>query len=72
MFEGWPPFVRPTAYRNSQRLMKLATLLRAQGIDNLEGTVWAMVARKAIQVKVRGAQTCHSFPPCLLLLIICQ
>jgi hypothetical protein len=43
---------KPTAYRNSQRLMKLATLLRAENIDNLEGVVWAMVARKALQVKV--------------------
>ena len=44
---------KPTNYRNSQRLMKLATLLRAENIDNLEGVVWAMVARKALQLKVR-------------------
>jgi hypothetical protein len=47
--------------------MKLATLLRAQGIDNLEGTVWAMVARKAIQVKVRGFRLAILFLRCLLL-----
>ena len=38
---------KPNAYRNSQRLMKLATLLRIDNdIDNIQGTVWIHIARK--------------------------
>lgn len=41
---------KPHAYKNSQRLMKLATLLKAESIDKLEGLVWTLVARKALEV----------------------
>ena len=41
---------RPTAYRNTQRLMKLASLLKVCGGAAVDGEVWAAVARRAIQV----------------------
>ena len=49
---------RPLAYKNSQRLMKLATLLKAEAIDNLPGLVWTLVARKALEV--RDFVACHT------------
>ena len=49
---------RPTAYRNTQRLMKLASLLKVCGGEAVEGEVWAAVARRAIQVgDLSAAQT---------------
>ena len=41
---------KPLAYKNSQRLMKLATLLKAETSENLEGVVWNLVANKALAV----------------------
>ena len=41
---------KPLAYKNSQRLMKLATLLKAESSENLEGVVWNLVANKALSV----------------------
>jgi len=41
---------RPTAYKNSQRLMKLASLLRVNGGESVEGMVWATIARRALDV----------------------
>ena len=41
---------KPNAYRNSQRLMKLASLLRIEeNLDSMEGVVWVLVARKALE-----------------------
>ena len=49
---------RPTAYRNTQRLMKLASLLKVCGGAAVEGEVWAAVARRALQVgDLSAAQT---------------
>ena len=49
---------RPTAYKNTQRLMKLASLLRVCGGEGVEGEVWAAVARRALQVgDLSAAQT---------------
>ena len=54
---------RPTAYRNTQRLMKLASLLKVCGGEAVEGEVWAAVARRAIQVgDLSAAQTAEQQP----------
>merc|ERR1719193_402498 len=58
---------RPQAYRNSQRLIKLAKLLNvADGSDNLEGLVWTLVARKALEVGdlVAGHTACNNIVQC--------
>lgn len=49
---------KPHAYKNSQRLMKLSTLLKAESIENLEGLVWSLVAKKALEVGDYTA--CHT------------
>jgi len=41
---------KPTSYKNSQRLMKLATLLRVNGGEPVEGMVWASIANRALKV----------------------
>ena len=41
---------RPMAYKNSQRLMKLASLLRVTGGESEEGVVWATIARRALDL----------------------
>ena len=49
---------KPQAYKNSQRLMKLATLLKAESIDNVLGVVWSLIAKKALNVgDIQACQT---------------
>ena len=57
---------KPHAYKNSQRLMKLATLLKAESIDKLEGLVWTLVARKSLEVDdLNACQTaCNNIIQC--------
>ena len=43
---------RHNAYKNTQRLMKLASLLKVCGGESVEGVVWATIARRALQVRV--------------------
>ena len=57
---------KPHAYKNSQRLMKLATLLKAESIENLEGLVWTLVAKKALDVRDFNAShtACNNIIQC--------
>jgi len=54
---------RPTAYKNSQRLMKLASLLRVNGGECVEGMVWATIARRALDVGDHSSSqtACNNF-----------
>merc|ERR1719308_581730 len=54
---------RPTAYKNSQRLMKLASLLKVAGGESVEGMVWATIARRALDLgDYSSSQTaCNNF-----------
>ena len=45
---------RPTAYRNSQRLMKLASLLGVHA-GGMEGQVWAIISRRALEAEDQPA-----------------
>ena len=55
---------RPSAYRNTQRLLKLASLLRLSGpVEAVQGEVWAAIAARALEVgDYSSAQTaCNNF-----------
>ena len=51
------------AYKNTQRLMKLASLLKVCQGERVEGAVWATIARRALQVgDISASRTaCNNF-----------
>ena len=55
--------VKPTAYKNTQRLMKLASLLKVCQGEGVEGVVWATIARRALQLGDTSAAhtACNNF-----------
>ena len=52
-----------TAYKNTQRLMKLASLLKVCQGESVEGVVWDTIARRALQVgDISASRTaCNNF-----------
>jgi len=54
---------RPQAYKNSQRLMKLASLLKVNRGEGVEGMVWATIAKRALDIgDYSSSQTaCNNF-----------
>ena len=54
---------RHNAYKNTQRLMKLASLLQVCHGESVEGVVWDTLARSALQVDdISASRTaCNNF-----------